>query len=79
MFDVCLVPYTRGGGLLRVDFNALDTKTRHSAHLILCLQVKCLAANYVFQHGSQAKITGEDPICAAMEFVDENGSGRLGR
>lgn len=43
------------------------------------LQVKLLAANYSFQHGSQAKITGEDPIAAAMQFVDEEGAGSLGR
>lgn len=42
-------------------------------------QVKLLAANYSFQHGSQARITGEDPIAAAMQFVDEEEAGFLGR
>lgn len=61
------------------SFSACEMKARHSAHLRNFLQVKCLAANFAFQHGCQAKITGENPIAAALVFVDEDCSGCLGR
>lgn len=42
-------------------------------------QMRELAAAYAFQRSSQSKNTGVGPVEAAMQFVDVDGSGRLGK
>jgi hypothetical protein len=43
------------------------------------VQVHALASSYVLQRGVQVKVTGENPIAAALRFVAADGNGRLSK